>query len=126
MGYLTSLAAWAGGELAEDGVDLSMVLHWLALQGDAYLERVKHASENRHLRGRIEAYQRSLVYITVVGYLARDQIEHARAVARLLERPRLDRASIAAFLLKLPKPLLRAGLSVRKWLRRKTMSFRPR
>ena len=92
----------------------------------AYLERVKHASENRHLRGRIEAYQRSLVYITVVGYLARDQIEHARAVARLLERPRLDRASIAAFLLKLPKPLLRAGLSVRKWLRRKTMSFRPR
>jgi hypothetical protein len=41
MGYLTSLAAWAGGELAEDGVDLSVVLHWLALQGDAYLERVK-------------------------------------------------------------------------------------
>jgi hypothetical protein len=41
MGYLTSLAAWAGGELVEDGVDLSVVLHWLALQGDAYLERVK-------------------------------------------------------------------------------------
>jgi hypothetical protein len=41
MGYLTSLAAWAGGELAEDGVDLSVVLHWLAMRGDAYLERVK-------------------------------------------------------------------------------------
>ncbi len=41
MGYLTSLAAWAGGELAEDGVDLSVVLHWLAVMGDAYLERVK-------------------------------------------------------------------------------------
>jgi hypothetical protein len=41
MGYLTSLAAWAGGELAEDGVDLSLVLHWLAIRGDAYLERVK-------------------------------------------------------------------------------------
>jgi hypothetical protein len=41
MGYLTSLAAWAGGELAEDGVDLSVVLHWLAMKGDAYLERVK-------------------------------------------------------------------------------------
>jgi hypothetical protein len=41
MGYLTSLAAWAGGELAEDGVDLSVVLHWLAVKGDAYLERVQ-------------------------------------------------------------------------------------
>jgi hypothetical protein len=41
MGYLTSLPVWAGGELAEDGVDLSVVLHWLAMKGDAYLERVK-------------------------------------------------------------------------------------
>lgn len=41
MGYLTSLAAWAGGELAEDGVDLSVVLHWLAVRGDDYLERAK-------------------------------------------------------------------------------------
>lgn len=40
MGYLASLAAWAGGELAEDGVDLSVVLHWLAMRGNAYLERV--------------------------------------------------------------------------------------
>ncbi len=41
IGYLTSLAAWAGGELAEDGTDLSVVLHWLAMKGDAYLERVQ-------------------------------------------------------------------------------------
>jgi hypothetical protein len=41
MGYLTSLAAWAGGELAEDGTDLSVVLHWLAMKGEAYLERVQ-------------------------------------------------------------------------------------
>jgi hypothetical protein len=41
MGYLTSLAAWAGGELAEDGADLSIVLHWLAMKGEDYLERVK-------------------------------------------------------------------------------------
>jgi hypothetical protein len=41
MGYLTSLAAWAGGELAEDGVDLSVVLHWLAMKGEDYLERVQ-------------------------------------------------------------------------------------
>jgi hypothetical protein len=40
IGYLTSLAAWAGGELAEDGVDLSVVLHWLVGKGDEYLERV--------------------------------------------------------------------------------------
>ena len=40
MGYLTSLAAWAGGELAEDGVDLSIVLHWLVGKGSQYLERV--------------------------------------------------------------------------------------
>jgi hypothetical protein len=40
MGYLTSLAAWAGGELAEDGIDLSVVLHWLVGKGGDYLERV--------------------------------------------------------------------------------------
>jgi hypothetical protein len=40
IGYLTSLAAWAGGELAEDGVDLSVVLHWLVGKGGDYLERV--------------------------------------------------------------------------------------
>jgi hypothetical protein len=40
MGYLTSLAAWVGGDLAEDGVDLSVVLHWLVGKGDEYLERV--------------------------------------------------------------------------------------
>ena len=41
IGYLSSLAAWAGGELAEDGADLSVVLHWLMHEGGAYLERVK-------------------------------------------------------------------------------------
>jgi len=40
MGYLTYLAAWVGGDLAEDGVDLSVVLHWLIGKGDEYLERV--------------------------------------------------------------------------------------
>jgi hypothetical protein len=41
MGYLTSLAAWAGDDLAEEGVDLSVVLHWLAKEGGDYLERVE-------------------------------------------------------------------------------------
>jgi hypothetical protein len=40
MGYLTSLPTWTGGELAEDGVDLSVVLHWLAMKGNEFLERV--------------------------------------------------------------------------------------
>jgi hypothetical protein len=40
MGYLTSLAAWVGGELAEEGVDLSVVLHWLVETGQDYLDRV--------------------------------------------------------------------------------------
>jgi hypothetical protein len=40
MGYLTSLAAWAGGELAEDGIDLSVALHWLVGKGSEYQERV--------------------------------------------------------------------------------------
>jgi hypothetical protein len=41
IGYLTSLAAWAGGDLSEDGTDLSVVLHWLAMKGEAYLERMQ-------------------------------------------------------------------------------------
>ena len=40
MEYLTSLAAWVGSDLAEDGIDLSVVLHWLVGKGDEYLERV--------------------------------------------------------------------------------------
>ncbi len=40
MGYLTSLAAWAGGELADPCNDLSIVLHWLYVRGNEYLEKV--------------------------------------------------------------------------------------
>ena len=32
--------AWAGGELADTTVDLSVVLHWLMTRGDDYLERM--------------------------------------------------------------------------------------
>lgn len=39
MGYLTSLAAWSGGELSNEGVDLSVVLHWLMERGEEYLQR---------------------------------------------------------------------------------------
>jgi hypothetical protein len=40
VGYLSSIAAWAGGDLAEEGTDLSVVLHWLAVKGQDYLDRV--------------------------------------------------------------------------------------
>ncbi len=41
IGYLSSLAAWVGGDLADDGADLSVVLHWLMQEGNNYLQRVK-------------------------------------------------------------------------------------
>lgn len=39
MGYATSLAAWVGEELAEEGNDLSVFLHWLAMSGQKYLDK---------------------------------------------------------------------------------------
>jgi hypothetical protein len=41
MGYLSSLAAWAGDDLAGEGIDLSLVLHWFYERGEAYLKRTK-------------------------------------------------------------------------------------
>lgn len=38
MGYATSLSAWVGGDLADSGADLSLFLHWLAVNGSGYLE----------------------------------------------------------------------------------------
>lgn len=38
MGYLSTLSAWVGGDLASEEVDISQVLHWLAERGAAYLE----------------------------------------------------------------------------------------
>jgi hypothetical protein len=54
IGYLTSIAAWAGGELAEDGVDLSVVLHWLAIKGQEYLERVDRDFGAEIIRKRVK------------------------------------------------------------------------
>src|SRR6266566_1386083 len=58
MGYLTSLAAWAGSELAEDGVDFSVVLHWLAKSGGDYLERVKRDFSVEVQRKRMDDFDR--------------------------------------------------------------------
>ena len=58
MGYLTSLAAWAGSELAEDGVDFSVVLHWLAKSGGDYLERVQRDFSVEVQRKRMDDFDR--------------------------------------------------------------------
>lgn len=38
MGYATSLSAWVGGDLADPETDISVFLHWLAVNGNDYLE----------------------------------------------------------------------------------------
>jgi len=39
VGYLSTLSAWVGGELAADDVDISEVLHWLYGAGGKYLKK---------------------------------------------------------------------------------------
>ena len=39
IGYLSTLSAWVGGDLASQEVDLSHVLHWLHEEGLDYLEK---------------------------------------------------------------------------------------
>ena len=38
VGYLSTLAAWLGGDKAAPGADVTLMLHWLAEHGPAYLE----------------------------------------------------------------------------------------
>jgi hypothetical protein len=38
VGCATSLSAWVGGELADPDADISVFLHWLAVNGNGYLE----------------------------------------------------------------------------------------
>ena len=54
IGYLTSLAAWAGGDLAREGTDLSIVLHWLANSGQEYLDRVERDFSAEIVRKRVK------------------------------------------------------------------------
>jgi len=39
LGYASSLSSWVGDDLAEPDADLSVFLHWLAKNGQAYLKR---------------------------------------------------------------------------------------
>jgi len=39
LGYASSLSSWVGDDLADPDADLSVFLHWLAKNGQAYLER---------------------------------------------------------------------------------------
>ena len=53
-GYLTSLAAWKGGELAEDGIDSSVVLHYLAEMLPGYEERTDKEFSEEVRRKRVK------------------------------------------------------------------------
>jgi hypothetical protein len=39
LGYATSLSSWIGDDLADPDADLTVFLHWLAVNGQTYLER---------------------------------------------------------------------------------------
>ena len=39
LGYLSTLSAWVGGDLASSEVDISQVLHWLHEAGIEYLDK---------------------------------------------------------------------------------------
>jgi len=54
IGYATSLSSWIGGDLADPDIDLSMFLHWLALHGQAYLEREEREFGTEVQRKRIK------------------------------------------------------------------------
>jgi len=38
IGYISTLAAWLGGEYVRQEADVSLVLHWLSEAGPEYLE----------------------------------------------------------------------------------------
>ena len=38
IGYISTLAAWLGGDYASPDTDVSLMLHWLADVGPEYLE----------------------------------------------------------------------------------------
>ncbi|HLI07064.1 MAG TPA: hypothetical protein VKV40_10905, partial [Ktedonobacteraceae bacterium] len=53
-GYLTSLAAWAGGELADPEIDVSVAFHWLAVKVSEYLQRLDRDFASEVQRKRVK------------------------------------------------------------------------
>jgi hypothetical protein len=56
VGYLSTLAAWLGGDKATPEADISTMLHWLAEQGPEYLE-----AKDRDFAKEVQKKQRRLV-----------------------------------------------------------------
>ena len=83
----------------------------------ALLERVRQMPEHADRHEAITLYQRSAVYLTMLGYAVRGRIEDARRVRRLLPGRHVDKAAILALALRIPAPLLRVGLKMRKLAR---------
>jgi len=84
----------------------------------ALLERVRLAPEHADQHEAIELYQRGAVYLTMLGHAARGRIEDARKVQRLLPGRHVDKAALLGLALRLPAPLWRLALGLRRKLRK--------
>jgi hypothetical protein len=65
----------------------------------------------------MERYRRHVLYLSMVGYLARGDLEAARHVSRFRRGMKFDRTEAIAMALHLPAVVLRAGLRLRSALR---------
>jgi len=59
VGYATSLSAWVGGDLAEPEADISVFLHWLAVNGNDYLEEKGVSFSQEVIKKRLKIGQSS-------------------------------------------------------------------
>jgi hypothetical protein len=53
IGYASTLAAWLGGEFADEDADVSLLLHWLYEEGSKYLEARKREFQQEVRRKRV-------------------------------------------------------------------------
>jgi hypothetical protein len=82
----------------------------------AYLQSIEHTVREPQ-RSAIELYHRNAGYLTMLGRVAAGDIEGARRIARGLPGTHADRAAAISLALRLPAPLLKAGLKLRRRLR---------
>ena len=54
LGYASSLSSWVGDDLADPDADLSVFLHWLATNGQAYMERKERDFSTEVQRKRVK------------------------------------------------------------------------
>lgn len=102
-----SVMARTEREGAGDSAPKTVFQIWPSVQ---YLEGIKELPEHSQRRTSIDRYQRNAAYLSLFNYLVRGQIENARHIAYALPGRGPDKATLLAWLLRLPKPLLRLGM----------------